>query len=389
MFKVGIECEQLEGKRFGVGHTLAQLLEIISQIPDIEKNWRFFLYFKKEIPNDKFLNHSVFEKRILTGGIIPQSFNIFYHILIPIAYWRDKLNIFFFPSYMLPAFFIGKSIVVLTNDVYWESHHGDLPFKYRLAYRLFCWWAAKRADKIMTISNFSADELKKFYKITSQRIFVNPWALEKIFTQLPKDEKYSAEIEKIKKQFGIKDKFFLSIGQAFPRRHIKEAMLAFASIANQYPDTQYLVAAMDKYEPPILEHLAKEINEKAGRRAVIYVKYLDREILPYLMNEALALIYVSGKEALGLPPLEALACGRPSVVANNQLSKELFGDKGFFVENPNNSKSIAAQMELVMKNEKEIITDVIKSQQTRRGRFNWARCANDLLSVFNKVIQDS
>ena len=381
MIRVGIECEQLEGNRFGVGHALAQLLETFAQVPEIEKNFRFVLHFKKEIPKDDFLSHPVFEKRILTGGIIPPSFNIFYHILIPIAYWRDKLNLYFFPSYMLPAFFVGKSIVVLTNDVYWEAHYGNLPFKYRLAYRLFCWWAAKQANKILTISEFSAGELQKFYNISRERIFVNPWGLEKIFKELPKDEKYFAEIKKIKVQFGIENKFFLSIGQAFPRRHIKEAMLAFALTANQHPDTQYLVATTDKYEPPVLENLAEEINQKAGRRAIIYVKYLDRNILPHLMNEALALIYVSDKEALGLPPLEALACGRPAIVKNNEISRELFGEKGYFVADTNNPNFIADQMKRILNNPDEI-TEILTKQKPNLARFNWQNLANQILKLF-------
>lgn len=387
MIRVGFECEQLEGNRFGVGHALAQLLEAFTQIPEIEKQYRFVLHFKKEIPKDNFLSHPVFEKRILTGGMVPPGFNIFYHILIPIAYWRDKLDLYFFPSYMLPAFFVGKSIVVLTNDVYWEAHHGNLPFRYRLAYRLFCWWAVKRADKILTISEFSAGELQKFYNISRERIFVNPWGLEKIFKELPKDEKYFAEIQKIKVQFGIENKFFLSIGQAFPRRHIKEAMLAFASIADQYPDTQYLVAATDKYEPPVLENLAKEINQRAGRQAIIYMKYLNRKILPHLMNEALALVYVSDKEALGLPPLEALACGRPAIVKDNEISRELFGEKGYFVSDTNNPDSIADQMKRILNNPDEI-TEILAKQKPNLARFNWQNLADRILKLFIDLSND-
>ena len=188
MIRIGIECEQLEGKRFGVGHTLAQLLDAATKVPDVEKNHRFILYFKSEIPNDAFLAHPLFEKKILTGGMIPRSFNVFYHILLPIRYFFDRLDCFFFPSYMLPAFFIGKAVVVLTNDVYWEAHHGTLPFKYRLAYRLFCWWAAKRAQRIMTISRFSADELKAFYGISDARLVVNSWGLEQGITAFEKND---------------------------------------------------------------------------------------------------------------------------------------------------------------------------------------------------------
>jgi len=299
MIRIGVECEQLEGERFGVGHTLAQLLTAVAKVPGVEKKFRFVLYFKAGVPGDAFLNDPLFEKKVLTGGIIPRSFNVFYHICIPIAYLRDRLDGFFFPSYMLPAFFVGKAIVVLTNDVYWEAHHGTLPFRYRLSYRIFCWWAAKRAKKIMTISQFAAQELEQFYDLPSSRIAVNPWGLEHIFKVFERTPEYLEKSGAIKRRYGIMGDFFLSLGQAFPRRHVKEAVEAFGSIAHAYPNIQYLVACIDKYQPPVLDVLIKKINEKEGREAIVYTRYIPRQDLLVLMNETLALVYVSDKEALG------------------------------------------------------------------------------------------
>lgn len=384
IIRVGIECEQLEGKRFGVGHTLAQLLETAARTPGIEKKYRFVLYFKKEIPKDGFLSHPLFEKKVLTGGLIPASFNIFYHILIPIAYRRDRLNCFFFPSYMLPAFFIGRAIVLLTNDVYWEARHGSLPFRYRLSYRMFCWWAAKRARKIITISDFSKKELQYWYGISDGRIAVNPWGLENIFSVLPRNQEYAARVDKIKNKLGIKKDFFLSLGQAFPRRHIKESMEAFGRIAGAREDTQYLVACADKYQPLVLAELAKKINQTVGRDAVLYTAYFERNNLAYLMNEALALVYVSDKEALGLPPLEALACGRPAIVKDNEISYELFGDEGYFVRDANNPADIAAQMERILNNREESRLMVAK-QSSRLSRYDWTTHLDHLLSIIDEV----
>ena len=386
MIRVGIECEQLEGHRFGVGHTLAQLLETAAKTPGIESKYRFVLYFKKELPKDEFLAHPVFEKKILTGGLIPASFNIFYHIVIPIAYWRDRLDCFFFPSYMLPAFFIGKATVLLTNDVYWEAHHGGLPFRYRLAYRLFCRWAALRAKKIVTISDFSKKELRKFYKIHDTKVTANPWGLNGAFKILPRDEKYAKRIGEIKKEFGIKKDFFLSLGQAFPRRHIKESAEAFARIAGQYPDVQYLVACADKYNPPVLAKLIKNANQTIGREAIIYTTYLKHDKVIYLMNETLALAYVSDKEALGLPPLEALACGRPAIIKDNEISRELFGDEGYFVADADNPENIAGQMERILRDKKEV-EEIIKKQSPRLKRYNWPTHINRLLNIIDEMVE--
>lgn len=386
MIRIGIECEQLEGERFGVGHTLAQLLSAITEIPDVEKKFRFVLYFKASIPSDAFLNNPLFKKRILTGGIIPRSFNVFYHICIPIAYVRDRLDGFFFPSYMLPAFFVGKAMVVLTNDVYWEAHYGTLPFRYRLSYRMFCWWAAKRAKKIMTISQFAAKELEQFYNLSSDRIAVNPWGLERIFKVFDRTPEYLAKADAIKKQFGITKDFFLSVGQAFPRRHVKEAVEAFGSIAHTYPDIQYLVACIDKYQPPVLDALIKKINKQEGREAIVYTRYIARQDLLVLMNETVALVYVSDKEALGLPPLEALACGRPSVVADTPLSREVLGEEGFFAVDTSTPTDIARNMSAIVDNKAEVAR-IVNAQSKQLQKYQWNTHAQKLLSLFEDVVR--
>lgn len=386
MMRIGVECEQLEGERFGVGHTLAQLLSALAHVPGVEKKFQFVLYFKTSIPDDVFLNHPLFEKKILTGGIIPRSFNVFYHICIPFSYVRDRLDGFFFPSYMLPAFFVGKAVVVLTNDVYWEAHHGTLPFRYRLSYRIFCWWAAKRAKKIMTISQFSAKELEQFYNIPGNRIVVNPWGLEPIFKILKRSPEYSASVGAIKKQHGIAKDFFLSVGQAFPRRHMKEAIEAFGRIASHYPHIQYLVACIDKYQPPVLDTLIKKINEKEGREAVVYTRYILRQDLVIVMNEARAMVYVSDTEALGLPPLETLACGRPSIVADTPLSREVLGEEGFFVPNTTDPEGIARHMRKIADDEKETAR-IVQIQSKQLEKYRWDTHAHILLSLFEDVVR--
>ncbi len=384
MIKIGIECENLEGKRFGVGQTLIQLLEAISKSPGIENEFRFYLYFKKEIPNDEALKNPLFVKKIAKVSFLPESFNIFYHILIPLAYRRDKLDLFFFPSYMLPAFFFGKAIVVLVNDVYYESHFGNLPLKYRLSYRLFCWRAARHAKKIMTISNFAKSELMKFYKLPERKIFVNPWGIRPEFKILDKSKQILDRLTEIKNKLKIKENFIISVGQAFPRRHIRESMLAFEKIAVQFKNLQYLVACADKYNPPILANLAEEINGRLGREAILKVDYLDDADVPILFNFANLLVYVSTSEALGLPPVEALKCGTPSVVADNGLTREIFGEYAFFVKNPAGAEEITAKIEEGLINSPRI-TDIKNSGGKVLEKFSWQFCAKNLINAFKEI----
>lgn len=384
MIKIGIECHNLEGERFGVGQTLIQLLESLAKDDRAKNEFRFVLYFKKEIPQDAILNSPIFEKKLLKLPFFPASFNIFYHILIPFYYFKDRLNGFFFPSYMLPAFFMGKSIVVLTNDAYYEAHFGNLPIKYKLSYRIFCYLAAKRANKIMTISEFSKKELARVYDIRPERIAVIPWGLNEAIKKLEQSLENDAKFQEIKKRIGIKDKFILSVGQAFPRRKTKESMLAFAQIADRFPDIQYVVASIDKYNPPIIDNLAKEINKNAGREAIIRAKYLSQNDILHLFNGTELLIYISSQEAMGLPPMEALKCGSVPLVADNELTHEIFGDNAFFAENIDDPQSIAETMQ-------KALTDTTKREEIiKEGpeiikKFSWPVFSEKLLKLFEKT----
>jgi len=384
--KIGIECENLEGERFGVGHTMAQLLSELAKTPGLQKRYKFVLYFKNEVPKDEFLKHHIFEKKIIRFPGLPTSFNIFYHILLPFYFLKDGLDFFFFPSYMLPAFFPSKkAMVVLTNDVWWEAHYGSLPFRYRLSYRLFSKWAAIRAKRIMTISDFSKKELMKYYKLPEEKIFVNYWGLGDQFKPLEKDNENLDILNEIKHNLGIKKDYILSIGQAFERRRVKEAMQAFEKIAEKHPDIQYLVPCTDKNNPPVLDELAERINEKLGREAIIRTKYLDREDLVYLFNFAKLLIYVSEKEALGLPPAEALKCGVPALVKDNGLTHEIFENNAFFVKSADNIEEFSKVMEDALINKKKI-EEIKQNREKVLQKLEWKKHVEKLLELLDQIV---
>ena len=49
--------------------------------------------------------------------------------------------------------------------------------------------------------------------------------------------------------------YILYVGQAFPRRHLRETLLAFEKISPQYLDLKFIAIGNDKYNPPIIEKL--------------------------------------------------------------------------------------------------------------------------------------
>ena len=378
MIKIGIECESIEDQSWGVGRIVKKLLEEISKRPELQKEFKFFLYFKSKIPDLSYLDNPIFIKKIIGTP----SFSLYYYLFLPIKLWFEGLDMMFFPNYMLSPFFRGKSLVVLTEDIYYEINSGTLPFRYKLAYKIFAgWWAAKRATKIMAISETSKKEVAKLFKINPDRIFVNQLGVDK---PTPLTTNYSLPTTN----------YLLYVGQAFPRRHLRETMLAFeiitdfAKSARMIPalqgsslqPLQLIAIGKDKYYPPVMENLKNKINRRIGYNGIIYKEYVPEEELEKLYAGAKALVYVSSKEAFGLPPLEALARGTVPVITDSAVTREIFGDNAFFVKDPDDFEAIAETIKIALTDEQKR-REIIQSAPEVLAKYTWQKHTDKFLNI--------
>ena len=382
MIKIGIECESIEGKNpmWGVGRMIMKLLEEISHRPELEKDFKFVLYFKDTVPDFPFLNAPIFEKKTVPVPFFKNRlFPIYYFALLPMKLWFEGLNVMFWPNYMLPIIAFDKSLVMLAEDVYYETTEGKLPFRYRLAYGIFGWWTAKFASKVMAISETSRKNIAELYDINEKRIVVN----------------YLGVDFKSKGQQTTGD-YILFVGQAFPRRHLKETILAFEKLItqqNEHPyklenvrvsDFKLIMVGPDKYLEPTINSLVAQVNKQLNREAIIHKDYVKDDELAQLYAGAKALVYVSDKEAFGLPPMEALSFGVPPVIADNELGHELFGEYAFY------SKS--GEVDDIVEAIKQVLTGSEKIQKIKNfgpefvKKYNWKSFTDKFLDVTKKLI---
>lgn len=371
MIKIGIECENIEdtNSRWGVGHLVLNLLKEYAANPEYQKKFKLYLYFKSKIPSDDFLQNPIFIKKILKLPLI-NSFNIFYHVLLPIRAMLDRVDIMFFPSYNLPPLYPGKSIVMLTPDVYYEYTSGTLPLKYKLAYRFFSNRAANKATKILTISESAKKELIKLYKIAANRIFV---AYLGVAPKPVLDFGYST--------FG----YLLFIGQMFPRRRVAETLLAFKQIAPEFPDLKFILIGKDKYNPSIISGLVKKINTELGVERVAHRDYVESDAeVADLYRHAKLFVYISSSEAFGLPPVEAASYGIPLIIKDCELNHELFDDAAFFVKNEYSIAEIANAMKEGLNNTGQRDYCVQKYKKLM-PKLNWRNFANIFFAVCEKL----
>jgi len=378
MIRVAIDCHKLEdatgASRAGVGRHTQRLLEEVAKIPNVRDTHRFYLYFKGRVPEGMpFLEDELFIARVAKLPFflpfLRPSFNSFFHLAMPLFAVIDRVDVGFFPSFMLPAFWPTKSVVVLTNDVHYEMTEGSLPFRYRLGYRLFSTLAARRATRITTQTNASAEEISEQFSIPKNSITVVP---------------LGADIATYAAAGAQKGDYMLYVGQAFPRRHLRETMLAFQEIAPQFPSLRFVAVGVDKYNPPVLDELARTINAALGAPRVERREGVSDEELRQLYLEAKVCAYISSSEAMGLPPLEALAAGTAPVVADTPTTREIFGDHAFFVSNPDNPSDIATVLARALTDE-GAVRRVLAGREEVVGRYTWARHAQRMLELFNEA----
>lgn len=373
MKTIGIECEQLESQSWGIGRIIAKTLQEIANRPELQKEFRFFLYFKSEVPDLPYLKNPIFHTEVIWQPLPRHSFVLYYYVFLPLKLWFSGLDAMFYPNYMLPIIhppFI-KSLVLLTDDIYYEMRSPQQKFEHRLAYRVFGYWAVWFATKFMALSEASKKELVRLFGIQPERIIANHLGV----TRPTSGEGVAPHSRP----------FILSAGQSFPRRHMKETLLAFETIAPEFPELDFIFIGPDKYNPPILDGMIQEINNRLGMSRIFHLSHVADELLArYYAHGAKLVTYISLREAFGLPPLEALAHGTIPVVAESPLTREIFGDTAFFVPDANSVQSIADTLRQGLTNEtkrKEITESISEIVQ----KYTWSKHADRFLTIIRNI----
>lgn len=376
MIHIGVDAHNLEGNRTGVGRYLENLLREFALVPDIEHKIHFTLYFKKEVPKDDFLKHPLFELHSLKVKF-RSSFMVYFLSLLPFNAWRDGVGMMWFPTYMVPYTWRGRSIVVL-HDILFERYPDAVPLRYRVPYRLFGKYGAHHSDTILTVSEFSKKEIQEVYGVPSSKIVVTPLGVDPSMRVIENKD----ALRVVKEKYGIKKDFILHVGQIFNRRHVDAAMKAFAHIAADIPNVQFLVVGANRTEPFIdIDGLARDLNDSMGREGIVRSAFVPDEDLVLLYNAAQVGVYLSDYEGFGLPPLEMLACGTPVLAPDTTSLETTLQGHQVVVNNPSDVQEIAEKLRAILQDE-----DYLRRMKTEGPRyasqFTWKKCAAATLEAF-------
>lgn len=411
--RIGIDCHNLEGARTGVGRYLWNLLREWSKLSGFDsdsfgvktrqavpasrrlQSIEFVLYFKEEVTED-ILDLSQ-RKTDSTGlpktgwkirNLGVSSNAIFKHWALPRAAAKDGVDVLFCPDYVLPIYTGGlhshmKTALTL-HDIIYEARPEEYSWP-SWADKILLKWAsrrsAKKADIIFTPSNFTKQEVIKYYNVNPNRIVVTPLAPDPVFKKIDfNDVNASHAGKEIRKKYNIKDRFIFFTGSIFNRRFIPRTLEAFEKFAESHQDFQFVIVGKNHTNP--YENIGKkiaDINKKFGREAIVWKDHTksDKELV-WLYNKAHITLWLSSYEGFGLPVLESMACGTPVITSPHGSLPEVAGNAALYVENPGKSEEIYNSLYKLVK-DSILYGQFVDKGFERIKKFSWQKTAEDTL----------
>lgn len=233
------------------------------------------------------------------------------------------------------------------------------------------------ADQIITVSNFIRNELIKIFNIAPNKVNTIYHGCSKIFKP-----RLFNEIKKILLRYNLHEKsYLLSVGTLEPRKNLERLIRAFKQLPEQQRKKHPLVlVGISGWNTHSFEKLAQSLIKK---EQLYFLGYIPKSDLPYLYSGAYGFIYISIYEGFGLPILEGMASGIPTLVSNKSAMPEVAGNAAILV-NPLDIDAIVDKLNLLI-NDLELRDNLKKLGPLQAARFSWESCIEKTIEVYKKT----
>lgn len=382
--RVGVDARSLKRAESGPGIYTRQLLNRLS---GLAPGWTFYLYWgHKEQGTVMPGGSNVIARELGRPGGQKIGNLIFEQLLLPEALIRDKCDLLWSPAFILPLRKSTRQVVTM-HDVIPLIFADQESWARRAVYHRLLRINARQADRILTVSQSSANDLVDYLGVDPSRIDVVPNGLEQGFAPLSSSE--VSEVPKLLNELGIEHPYILSTAGLLPRKNPHRIMDAFAhlrrELGNDAPASLVLTGGINVGgNNGYLGDLRSRAEAGGVEERVRIIGHLSREQIRLLYCGALFSVNASLYEGFGFPVLESMACGCPVIASNRSSLPEVAGDAALLAD-PRSIESLSTVM-------KQVTTDAhLRSRMRSRGlirarHFSWNDSARRIISIFGETL---
>lgn len=342
----------------GYGHYTA---EVIQRIINLHPEDEFLLLYDRPWGNDFINQPNVTHLLVTPAARHPLSFKYWYDVKATAAVKRWKADVWFQP-YGFCSLTSNVPQVLMIHDLAFKHYPQYISWYQRLYYYWFTPAFIRKAKKVVTVSQFSKNDICKTYRTAENKIIVVPGAARTGFVQLEWEAKQA-----MKDGYADGREYFLFVGGIHPRKNLLNLLKAFSHFKKwQHSNMKLLVAGRMAWQ---YDDLLEKIKTYKYRDDVVLLGYLTEAQLQRVVGAAYALIYPSWFEGFGLPILEAMQAGVPVICSNTSSMPEVAGDAALIVD-PSNHDAIGKEM-LALYRSEGIRNAFIEKGLERAQSFSW------------------
>lgn len=248
--------------------------------------------------------------------------------------WRVPVDLilgqghYYFPSFLAWPTWFAKSTVVV-HDITYVAVPECVDKGNRDYLEQVVPFSLKNAQNVIAVSEFSRSEIIKYYKLNPELVSVAHPSIDRrhFYRRSPE------EIHKVKAKYDIfSDKYILSVSNMEPRKNYLRMIEAYMKlpkeVTDEYPLVMVGAGGWNNEKEKALIQKAKE----EGYRIINPKQFVLDEDIPALFSGATFFIVTPIYEGFGMPPLEAIACGTPTITSNNTSLPESVGDAALTVD---------------------------------------------------------
>jgi glycosyltransferase involved in cell wall biosynthesis len=369
--RIGIDARKLHD--FGIGTYIRNLLRQLSRL---DRETDFVILCR---PEDREALASLgenFRPVPETAG----NYSVAEQVKVPLALRREGVTLFHAPHYVLPPLVRCNSVVTI-HDCIHLMFPQYLPNRFALAYaRASIGMAARRATRVLTVSESSKRDILRFVDTQPDKIDVIYNAYDERFGVEPREE----DVVRVRERFQLHDEFVLYAGNVKPHKNVERLIQAFHLLRQRGLDHLKLVIIGD--EVSRYAALRRAVHKHQLHQNVRFLGYLPEETLAVMYRLAGVFVFPSLYEGFGLPPLEAMASGTPVVTSNVSSLPEVAGDAAILVD-PYDPAAIADGIETVLTDER-VRREMRRKGLERARQFSWEASVRRVRDIYLEAARD-
>ena len=237
--------------------------------------------------------------------------------------------------------------------------------------------STRRATRVIVGAASTRRDVIELCGVAPDRVVTVPYGVSDAFTPV-----LPVEAAEFRGRKGLPDQFILFLGTLEPRKNIGRLIEAYAVLRQRVTSAPKLVIAGGKGW--FYENLFAQVSRLDLGEDVLFTGYVPGEELVWWYRSALMFVFPSLFEGFGLPVLEALACGTPTVTSNVSSLPEVAGNAALLIDPHDTEGLVGAMMRLL--NEPDLRAELSVAGVRQAKHFPWSRTAVETAAVYRSAL---